>query len=262
VKQTTEHATTGVAIPSQSLVIPAFNEADRIDCTIETVLAYLSQQPYSSEVLIVNDGSSDSTSERARAWEDRSDAIQVIDIKHAGKARAVRSGVEQARGELIAFTDADLATPIHFLEPFREAVTQGFDIVIGSREGEQAARIGEPGFRHVMGRVFNGLVRVLLLPGIQDTQCGFKLFTREAANDLFTASLLYSGQPDGAGGARVTAFDVELLVIARRRNYQLKVVPVTWTFGENSKVNPIRDTFNNLSDVLQVKVNDLKGCYD
>jgi glycosyltransferase involved in cell wall biosynthesis len=243
-------------------VIPAFNEADRIDGTIDTVLAYLAQQSYTSEILIVNDGSTDATSERAHAWEERSDTIRVIDIEHAGKARAVRTGVEQAHGELIAFTDADLATPIDSLKPFREAAAQGFDIVIGSREGEEAARIGEPGFRHVMGRVFNGLVRVLLLPGIQDTQCGFKLFTREAATDLFTASLLYSAQPDGATSARVTAFDVELLVIARRRNYQLKVLPVTWTFGENSKVNPVRDTFNNLSDVLQVKLNDLKGRYD
>jgi glycosyltransferase involved in cell wall biosynthesis len=243
-------------------VIPAFNEADRIDSTVDTVLSYLVRQSYTSEVLIVNDGSTDATSERAHAWAERSEFIRVIDIEHAGKARAVRAGVEQAHGALIAFTDADLATPIDSLKPFREAVAQGFDIVIGSREGEEAARIGEPGFRHVMGRVFNGLVRVLLLPGIQDTQCGFKLFTREAATDLFTASLLYSGQPDGATGARVTAFDVELLVIARRRNYQLKVLPVTWTFGENSKVNPVRDTFNNLSDVLQVKLNDLKGRYD
>jgi glycosyltransferase involved in cell wall biosynthesis len=262
VKPHNERGAAGEELRSQSLVIPAFNEASRIDSTIESVLGYLKQQPYPAEVLIVNDGSSDPTSTLAHSWSARSDRVRVIDIRHAGKARAVRAGVEQATGDLVAFADADLATPICFLEQFRAAVDEGFDVIIGSREGEGAARIGEPGFRHVMGRVFNGLVRILLLPGIQDTQCGFKLFTREAARDLFGSSRLYSGQEHPSSGARVTAFDVELLVIARRRHYQVKVVPVTWTFGENSKVNPVRDTFNNLRDVLTVKWNDLRGRYD
>ncbi len=260
-KPNNEQASAEVANLSLSLVIPTYNEEDRIDRTMEAVLSYLSDQPYSAEVIVVNDGSSDSTSKLAHCWEERSDLVRVIDIDHGGKARAVKAGIEQARGEVIAFTDADLATPIAFLEPFREQIERGSDIVIGSREGAGAARIGEPGFRHVMGRVFNGLVRVLLLPGIQDTQCGFKMFTAEAASDLFPSSRLYSGDQNGASGARVTAFDVELLVIAKRKEYRLKVVPVTWTFGENSKVNPIRDTFNNLSDVLQVKWNDLRGLY-
>lgn len=255
-------ASTEAEIPCLSLVIPTYNEADRLDRTIETILSYLTGQPYSCEVLVVNDGSSDATSAIAHRRTAGNSQIRAIDIPHGGKACAVKAGVEQARGEVIAFTDADLATPIQFLTQFHDEIVGGFDIVIGSREGEGATRVGEPGFRHVMGRVFNGLVRMLLLPGIQDTQCGFKMFTREAANDLFSSTLLYTGVKGSTSGARVTAFDVELLVIARRRSYRLKIVPVTWTFGENSKVNPVRDTFNNLNDVLRVKWNDLRGRYD
>ncbi|MBX3069630.1 MAG: glycosyltransferase family 2 protein [Thermomicrobiales bacterium] len=247
--------------PSLSVVIPTYNESARIDGTIEAVLAYLDAQPYESELLIVNDGSTDDTSSRAHSWETRSSRIRVIDIPHAGKAAAVRRGVGAARNDLVVFTDADLATPITFLEPFRAAIAEGFDIVIGSREGAGADRIGEPQLRHVMGRVFNGIVRVLLLPGIQDTQCGFKMFTKQAARDLFRSSRLYAGEAETTG-ARVTAFDVELLVIARRRRYAIKVIPVKWTFGENSKVSPVNDTVTNLTDVLKVKLNDLRGLYD
>ena len=249
------------AKPSLSVVIPTYNESQRIDATIEAVLAYLEIQPYKSELLIVNDGSTDDTSVQARRWEKTSDRVRVIDIPHAGKAAAVRRGVGAARNDLIVFTDADLATPIEFLEPFRAAIAEGFDVVIGSREGAGADRIGEPQIRHVMGRVFNGLVRVLLLPDIQDTQCGFKMFTRQAATDLFRSSRLYVSDEE-TSGARVTAFDVELLVIARRRRYAIEVIPVTWTFGANSKVSPVTDTVTNLTDVLKVKINDLRGLYD
>lgn len=259
---TNTNDTGGSAVPTQSVVIPAYNEADRIDQTLETVLAYLAAQQYGAEVIVVNDGSSDDTLALARAWENRHEMLHVVDIPHAGKAAAVRRGVKRASSDLIAFLDADLATPIDYLEPFRETIASGYDVVIGSREGTGASRIGEPAFRHVIGRVFNGLVRVLLLPGIQDTQCGFKLFTRDAARDLFTTSHLYANEQNGANGARVTAFDVELLVIAKRRGYRVQVAPVTWTFGENSKVSAVSDTITNLSDVLQVKWNDLHGRYD
>ena len=257
-----KNASGQVLVPTLSLVIPTYNEAERIDQTLETVVAYLTLQPYAAEIIVVNDGSTDETSTLARAWEARHSMVRVLDIRHAGKAAAVKAGVARASGDVVAFTDADLATPIHNLQPFREEIAAGFDVVIGSREGNGSSRIGEPGFRHVMGRVFNGLVRVLLLPGVQDTQCGFKMFTMEAARGLISSSRLYNSEQHIATGARVTAFDVELLVIARRKGYCLKVLPVTWTFGQNSKVNPVRDTFNNFGDVMQVKWNDLRGRYD
>ncbi|MGE3797964.1 MAG: glycosyltransferase [Thermomicrobiales bacterium] len=248
--------------PSQSIVIPTYNEAERIDQSIEAVLQYLGAQSYDAELLIVDDGSTDDTSDKVRRWQTCHPEVRLIDIPHAGKAAAVRSGVNAAKGDLIVFTDADLATPISFIGPFREAIADGFDVVIGSREGQGARRFGEPALRHVMGRVFNGLVRLLLLPGIQDTQCGFKMFTRQAATDLFTASRLYPPEQRETRGPRVTAFDVELLVIARRRRYAIRVIPVRWTFGEKSKVSPIADTITNLRDVLTVKLNDLRGLYD
>lgn len=247
---------------SLSIVIPTYNEASRIDSTIESIVSWLESQPYESELIIVNDGSTDDTSARARKHQERHPAVRVIDIPHAGKAAAVRKGVAVSSKDLILFTDADLATPLTFVEPFRLAVEAGYDIVIGSREGAGAKRIGEPAIRHFMGRVFNVLVRVLVLPGIQDTQCGFKMFTRPAALDLFGAARLYADEEEQTSGARVTAFDVELLLIARRRSYAMKIIPVTWTFGENSKVNPVADTLNNLRDVLSVKWNDLRGRYD
>ncbi len=247
---------------SLSIVIPTYTEAARIDSTSESIVSWLATQPYDAELIIVNDGSTDDTLALARRPQERHPEVRVIDIPHAGKAAAVRKGVAASTNDLILFTDADLATPIEFVDQFREAIDAGHDVVIGSREGVGAKRIGEPAMRHFMGRVFNGLVRLMLLPGIQDTQCGFKMFTREAAVDLFGASRLYADDNAQTSGARVTAFDVELLLIARRRSYGLKIIPVTWTFGENSKVNPISDTLNNLSDVLKVKVNDIRGLYD
>ncbi len=255
-------SSTSAQEPSQSIVIPTYNESERIDRTIETAVTYLTAQPYESELLIVNDGSSDATSAKAHAWADKWRMVRVVDIPHSGKAVAVRRGVEAATGDIIAFTDADLATPLEFIKPFRASIAGGYDVVIGSREGTGSRRIGEPALRHVMGRVFNGLVRVTLLPGIQDTQCGFKMFTREAALDLFATSRLYPENQKETTGPRVTAFDVELLVIAKRRGYAIKIIPVTWTFGENSKVSAVSDTITNLRDVLTVKLNDLRGLYD
>jgi dolichyl-phosphate beta-glucosyltransferase len=167
-----------------------------------------------------------------------------------------------AKGELIVFSDADLATPLYYIDLFREAVDRGCDVVIGSREGQGSERIGEPSYRHIMGRGFNLLVRLLVLPGIQDSQCGFKLFTREAAQNILARTLLYS-QPDGVvQGPRVTAFDVELLVVARRCGYRICGMPVVWTYGKGSKVNPARDTWTNFCDVLAVKWNDVRGRYN
>ena len=247
-------------VPSLTLVIPAYNEAHRIQATINEALAYFASQNYDYEVIVVDDGSTDDTGTLAKEMAEIHGCLRVVSIEHGGKALAVRAGMRAATCDLIAFTDADLATPISYLETFRDYAQDGFDIVIGSREDQGSARIGEPAYRHVMGRVFNAMVRVLLLPGIQDTQCGFKLFTRDAAEIVLERSLLYeNGSPPA--GARVTAFDVEMLVIAKRAGLRTKSVPVAWTFGERSKVRPIADTLANLNDVATVKLNDLRRRY-
>lgn len=247
--------------PSQTVIVPAYNESFRIERSLRTILEYLEKQDYSADVMLVDDGSTDDTAAAARSLVSRYSNLSVHSIPHAGKAAAVLYGLEHATGSLILFTDADLATPITYLGEFREAVTNGADVVIGSREGKTASRVGEPAFRHLMGRGFNALVRVLLLPDIHDTQCGFKLFTARARDEILPRLRLYRGQDGDFETPKVTAFDVELLVVARRLGLETVVIPVTWTFGERSKVNPVGDTITNFSDVAHVKWNDLRGRY-
>jgi hypothetical protein len=211
-------------------------------------------------VIVADDGSADATAAIAQAFAAAHKAVRVVSIRHGGKAAALRAGMQAARGELVAFSDADLATPLAYLDEFVNLAQAGADIVAGSREGATASRIGEPWHRHVMGRVFNRLVQLLLIPGIDDTQCGFKLFTRAALNELLGAARLYAhDQP--LTGARVTAFDVELFAIARIRGMRIVMVPVKWTYGEHSKVNPTTDSFHNLRDVITVFVNARLGRY-
>lgn len=248
--------------PSLSLVIPAYNESARIRQTLQTAWDYLQQQSYETELLLVDDGSPDQTGAIAEVFAAEHPGVRVLRIPHGGKAAALRAGMADATGELIAFSDADLATPLHYLEEFRQATIDGDDIVIGSREGQGAVRIDEPFYRHLMGRVFNFIVRLLLLPEIQDTQCGFKLFRREAVHQILARARLYQTASAAVRGPRVTAFDVELLVVGRRLGYRIRAVPVAWTYGSQSKVNPIRDTLNNFADVVRVKWNDLRGRYD
>jgi dolichyl-phosphate beta-glucosyltransferase len=138
----------------------------------------------------------------------------------------------------------------------------GYDIAIGSREGLGAQRINEPGYRHLMGRVFNLLVRLVAVGGFQDTQCGFKCFRREAAQDLFQRVQLYGAEAGLAKGGMVTGFDVEVLFLALKRGYKVKEVPVQWHYGANTKVNPLLDSARMFMDVLRVRLNDWRGKYN
>lgn len=248
------------ARPSLSLVIPAYNEVERIEQTLTAALAFLDEQPYPTELILVDDGSSDGTGRRALASiAGRADA-RLIPIRHSGKAAALRAGMGAARHDQVAFSDADLATPLNYLTVLRDALAGGCDLAIGSREGVGARRVGEPWYRHAMGRVFNWMVRLLLLPGIQDTQCGFKLFPRSVALLVLERARLYT-EPSAVSGPRVTAFDVELLVVARSLNFRICSVPVVWTYGERSKVHPLRDTWQNVRDVFRVRINQWRGYY-
>jgi glycosyltransferase involved in cell wall biosynthesis len=247
--------------PALSLVIPAYNEAARIDSTVRQVMTWLEAQPFRAELIIVDDGSRDGTAELAKRALAGHARGRVMVIPHGGKAAAVRAGMLAATGEQIGFCDADLATPLPHLLDLRAALARGCAVAIGSREGEGARRIGEPPYRHLMGRVFNGLVRRLLLPGVQDTQCGFKLFRADVARDLLRTARLYREPGRGVAGPRVTAFDVELLAIAQRRGHEVCAVPVVWTYGAGSKVRPARDTWHNMWDVLRVWWNAKRGLY-
>jgi glycosyltransferase involved in cell wall biosynthesis len=244
-----------------SFIIPAYNEHDRIDASLASAYELLSQLPYSFELLVVDDGSDDDTFASAHNFADAHPDVTVISIPHSGKAAAVRAGMRQAAGSYLLFSDADLATPLTYIEEFVARAQSGADVVIASREGATAERIGEPHYRHFMGRVFNRMVQLLLLPGIEDTQCGFKLFTRSSAEMILDRTLLYTDTVTEVTGARVTAFDVEMLVIARRLGMTIDVVPVEWTYGSQSKVNPLTDTIMNARDIARIKRNDLRHAY-
>jgi glycosyltransferase involved in cell wall biosynthesis len=173
----------------------------------------------------------------------------------------VRRGALAARGEYVLLCDADLAVPIEEWEKLQRALAGDYAIAIGSREGLGAKRLGEPWYRHLMGRVFNLIVRMVAVGGIQDTQCGFKALRQAVAADLFRRVRIYGEDARLVQGAAVTAYDVELLFLARRRGYAIAEVPVLWRYGTETKVDPLRDSLRNLRDVLKVRWNALCGLY-
>lgn len=244
-----------------SLIIPAYNEETRLPGTIAETRSFLDTLPYDWELLIADDGSTDQTAAIASGAAESDPRVRHLRLQHGGKAVAVRAGIRAARGETVIFTDADLATPIHYVGDAHRLLTHGWDVVIGSREGAGAERQGEPALRHWMGRLYNYVVQAVLLPGVRDTQCGFKAFRRAVALDLFTRSVLYPEGGREVKGPLVTGFDVELLYLARKRGYRLKELPVVWTHIAGSKVRPGVDGLLMLKDVIQVRVNDLRGRY-
>lgn len=250
------------AAPFLTIVIPAYNEARRLPATLERILDFLDQQAYSAEVIVVDDGSTDDTAQVARKYDRMHKRIKVIENPHQGKGATVRRGMLAADGEIVLFSDADLSTPIEELDRVLPWFERGYDVVIGSREGAGARRYDEPAYRHFMGRVFNTLVRMLTVQGIQDTQCGFKAFRREVAHDLFSRMRLYTDVSKPVVGAMVTAFDVEILYLAQRRDYRIRELPVEWHYSNETKVNPLKDSWRNLRDVLTVRWNALRGAYD
>ncbi|MDQ4044157.1 MAG: glycosyltransferase family 2 protein [Chloroflexota bacterium] len=246
--------------PSVSIVIPVYNESERIGSTLEQLAAFLRSAPFSAEVIIADDGSTDDTRAIAELHAGSYSNFHLVKLEHGGKGRAVLAGLQVATQPIVGFMDADLATPLPTLVQAVRLIQSGADIAIGSREGEGSRRIGEPEYRHVMGRLFNGLVRLLILPGIHDTQCGFKFMTSEAAMKILSRVQLYR-DPEEVSQPRVTAFDVELLFIARQLGLTIAVIPVTWSYGTSSKVSPFRDTLQNLRDVVQVWLNGRRGLY-
>ncbi len=193
--------------PDLSIVIPVYNEAGRIGASLVTLSQWAREQPLAVEIIVVDDGSGDATVAEASKHLDGCPSIRLIKVSHRGKANAVLEGLAVARGEIAGFMDVDLATPLDTWARCETAFGEGADVVIASREGQGSSRIGEPAYRHAMGRVFNALVRLLLLPGIHDTQCGYKFFSRNAIETIFPHCRLYTGS-DVVARRRVTAFDV------------------------------------------------------
>lgn len=248
--------------PLVSVVIPAYNEERRLPHTLQRVHDYLSAQSYLSEIVVVDDGSTDGTARVVEEFAAQHSLVRLIKNDHRGKGFTVRTGMLAAKGHIVLFSDADLSTPIEDLEKLMPWFERGYDIVIGSREGAGAQRIQEPFYRHLMGRVFNFVVQLLTVRGIEDTQCGFKAFRDEVAQDVFSRMLLYGDNSQKVSGGMVTAFDVEALFIGAKSGYRIKEVPVRWQYGTETKVNPLKDSYRNFRDVIQVRWNDLRGLYN
>lgn len=237
--------------PELSIVIPAFNEERRLPGAIAAVTQYVEAIKLRAEILIVENGSTDRTARIADEAEQADGRFRALHLPGPGKGRAVKRGVLASAGSVITFCDADFSMPVEELSRLQSAVADGADIAIGSREAPGARRIGEPIRRHVMGRVFNWLVRRIAVPGVSDTQCGFKAFRREVAHGLFACQRM-----DG------WAFDVEVLFIARRRRYSIREVGITWRYDPSSRVRPVRDTIAMLRELCLIRWNALRGLYD
>ncbi len=249
------------ASPLLSIVVPAYNEQQRLPATLQAMLAFVAAHEIDAEILLVDDGSTDATVATVEPWQARHPQLRIIRNDHRGKGYAVRTGALAACGTYILLCDADLAVPLEEWFKLHHYLNNGYHVAIGSREGVGARRLDEPWYRHVMGRVFNFMVRLIAIGGIQDTQCGFKAFHRGVAHDLFDRVQLYGADAKPVRGAAVTAFDVEVLFLARRCGYRIKEVPVEWRYGADTKVDPLRDSWRNLGDVLRVRWNALRGRY-
>jgi dolichyl-phosphate beta-glucosyltransferase len=234
-----------------SLVIPAYNEQARLPYTLSQIETYVCREGLDCEVIVVDNGSRDATSAVVQQASHRFSALRLLRTDRRGKGRAVRTGMLAAEGAVVIFADADLSWEVEDLSRFVALVDERTPIVIGSREGVGARRVGEPIYRHLMGRVFNRVVQALAVPGIEDSQCGFKAFRADAARAVFSRQRI-----DGFG------FDVEVLFLARRLGFALQVVPLHWEHKENSRVAAVRDTLLMLADVLRVRLNASRGAYD
>jgi len=232
-----------------TVVIPACNEEGRLPGTLQEISNHLAATGSTYEILVVDDGSTDRTGEVTALQAQRDTNIKLLARPHAGKGAAVRAGALAAKGGRVLFCDADLPMAPEDLTRLAAMLDQ-HDVIIASREGMGARRIGEPYYRHLMGRVFNLIVQLLAVPGVQDTQCGLKCFTTESAGRVFSLQTV-----EGFG------FDVEILYIARKLGYRIQEVPITWSHRESSRVDPVRDTLRMLGDILRVRWNDLRGLY-
>lgn len=239
--------------PKYSIVIPAYNESARISATLEAVVACIREHGWEAEVVVVNDGSRDATAEIVRAFSASAPEVRLLENPgNRGKGYSVRSGLLQALGEIVMFSDADLSAPIEEAERLFAAIAAGADIAIGSRWLERSRQtIRQPLYRQFFGRCFNAVTRAVMGLSFADTQCGFKAFTRHAAQ---TVCQLQTIERWG--------FDPEILFIALKRGLRVTEVPVSWAHDERTRISYLKDGVRMLEDIAIIRWNALFGHYN
>ncbi len=237
--------------PFLSIIIPAYNEEHRLPKTLEQVFSFIGDQSYSTEVLIVENGSQDRTFDIAQSYTKSFPQLRVLRESSRGKGLAVRTGMLAARGEFRFMCDADLSMPIAQINRFIPPQLVEFDIAIASREAPGSVRYQEPEYRHIGGRAVNLMIRLLALPGFHDTQCGFKCFRADIAEQLFPLQTLTGW-----------SFDIELLYIARKRGYRIIELPIPWFFNPESKLNVVQDALKMGRDILGIHLKNMRGLYE
>ena len=241
-----------VQFPKYSIVIPAYNESARIPATLQSVVAAIRTNQWSAEVIVVNDGSKDSTAQLVRDFAHGAPEVRLIENPgNRGKGYSVRSGMLQALGEIVMFTDADLSAPMDEADRLFAAIAAGADIAIGSRwleSGRQTHR--QPLYRQFFGRCFNAVCRMVMRLPFADTQCGFKAFTRAAAHTVFQLQTIERW-----------GFDPEILFIAIKRGFRVVEVPVSWAHDERTRMSYLKDGMQMLKELALVRWNALTGHY-
>ncbi len=236
--------------PLLSIVIPAYNEEVRLPDSLRLITNFVTQKAYPVEIVVVNNNSKDRTAAIIDEYAAQFPCVRGLFEGTQGKGAAVRTGMLAARGQYRFICDADLSMPIEEIDKFLPPQLVRFDIAVASREAPGAVRYNEPFHRHLMGRVFNTIVRLLAVRGLQDTQCGFKMFSAAAAEALFPLQTM-----NGWG------FDVEVLFAARQWGYQIVEVPIHWYYKANTRIHPIRDSIDMFTEVLKIRRNGLRGMY-
>jgi dolichyl-phosphate beta-glucosyltransferase len=239
-----------LAPPFLSIIIPAYNEEHRLPHTLEQIFAFLQNQAYTAEILVVENGSKDRTFEIASTFANQYQDLYVFQEKERGKGNAVKRGMLEARGDYRFLCDADLSMPIAEIINFLPPILNGVDVAIASREARGAVRKNEPYLRHLTGRIFNYLIRLLVLPDLQDPQCGFKCFRAPVAEKVFQYQTLTGW-----------SFDVETLYIAKLMDYQIREIPIHWYFSPDTKISVLQDSWQMFLDLLTIRRNARYGLY-
>jgi glycosyltransferase involved in cell wall biosynthesis len=235
-----------------SIVIPAYNEGQRITAALDQVLAYVAEAHWQAEIIVVNDGSRDNTAELVRSYAARHPSVRLLENPgNRGKGYSVRHGMREARGDVLLFTDADLSSPIYEATKLFAALDAGADVAIGSRWLQRELQTErQPFYRQLFGRIYNLLLRLILGLRFKDTQCGFKAFNRHAAQEIFSRQQIERW-----------GFDPELLFLAKRLGLRVAEVPVEWAHDERSKINPLKDGVRMFLEMLTIRWYGLTGKY-